>query len=131
MIRQLWHENSFLVKPTILLWLSRGLSHFNTGRLVVRTPYMKMQNILRQRKGIKVFLYLAKCCCSLFVDIYFVFPMIVQLANKCFSVDQLVPCSLSCSINFCELSKIFKADCLPTPHRKLAGCITARNGMNA
>lgn len=32
--------------------------------------------------------YLVKCCCSLFGDIYSVYPMVVQLADKCFSISQ-------------------------------------------
>ena len=47
-----------------------------------------MQSILRRRRAIKVAFHLAKCCCSLFVDIYSVFPMVLQLADKCFSVGQ-------------------------------------------
>lgn len=33
-------------------------------------------------------LYRAKCCCAVFVDIYSACPMVVQLADKYFSVSQ-------------------------------------------
>ena len=96
-----WFISFGLITPSLLNHsFSSGLDRDGRGSfaffryhaLEVHTPYMKMQSIFHRRKGIKVLLYFAKCCCddhsslscccSLFVDIYSVCPMVVQMLQS-------------------------------------------------
>ena len=80
---------------------------------------MKMQSILRRRKGIKVLLYLANAAAlSSFTSTPSVPWLYSWQTNASASAKTLSSggqCSPRCSMSFDELSKIFKADCLPIP----------------
>ena len=80
---------------------------------------MKMQSILRRRKGIKVFLYLrnAAALSSLIPSpsVPWLYSWQTNASASAKTLSSGGQCSPRWSMSFDELSKIFKADCLPIP----------------
>ena len=80
---------------------------------------MKMQSILRRRKGIKVFLYLrnAAALSSLIPSpsVPWLYSWQTNASASAKTLSSGGQCSPRWSMSFDELSKIFKADCLQIP----------------